>query len=160
MTRRVNGKGRSEGEEQYFITPYAMAQSPAWRSLSGAACKVWIELRTRFHGANNGKLTLSYEEAAVLLGLSKSTVKRAFDELQEKGFIECMREGHWYGRRATEWATTDKGVGGRAATRKWRQWRPGVSCQESTTKTEIGTLAAPSACAIGTLIARNCRSVP
>lgn len=160
MKRRRHKKSDGPGEEQYFVMPYPMANSEAWRSLSGGAVKVWIELRTRFFGGNNGKLALSYEEAARLLTLSKSTVKRAVDELQEKGFIVCMREGQWYGRQATEWATTDKGIDGKAATRKWRQWKPGVSCRESTTKTENGTEAAPSATAMGTEAARKRRSVP
>jgi hypothetical protein len=90
--------------------PYNTLHSPAWRSLSGPAVKVWFELRSRFHGGNNGRLILSYEEAAGLLGLGKSTVKRALDELQDKGFIVCVRQGKWYGRLASEWAVTDKGV--------------------------------------------------
>jgi predicted ArsR family transcriptional regulator len=84
------------------------------------------------------------DEAARLLGLSKSTVKRALEELQEKGFIVCMRPGQWYGRLATEWAVTDKGVNGNAATRAWQQWSaPSVLIRH--TKTEIGTDTAPSA---------------
>jgi DNA-binding transcriptional regulator YhcF (GntR family) len=42
---------------------------------------------------NDGKIFLSYEDAASQLALSKSTVKRAFDELQVVGFIVLMRQG-------------------------------------------------------------------
>jgi biotin operon repressor len=126
MRRRTRGsRGRNE-EGQYFIMPYVMVHSSAWRSPSGAAIKVWHELRTRFRGGNNGKLVLSYEEAATLLSLSKSTVKRALEELQEKGFIVCTRPGQWYGRLASEWAVTDKGVEGNPPTRAWRQWMPPI----------------------------------
>ncbi len=123
--------------------PYTMLQSPAWRSLSGPAVKVWFELRNRFHGGNNGRLTLSMDEAARLLSLSKSTVKRALEELQEKGFIVRTRQGQWYGRQASEWAVTDKGVDGHAATKAWQQWRPS-SVPRRHAKTEIGTDTAPS----------------
>jgi hypothetical protein len=34
--------------------------------------KVFLELRTRFHGANNGHLILSMEEAARMLNLGKA----------------------------------------------------------------------------------------
>lgn len=70
-----------------------MLQAPAWRSLSGAAVKVFLEVRCRFHGANNGSLSLSLEQAADLLGLGKATVHCAFKELQDKGFVVCTRRG-------------------------------------------------------------------
>jgi hypothetical protein len=142
--RRVSVKGRSEGDDQYINMPYNTLHSPAWRSLRGSAVKVWLELRTRFHGGNNGQLILSYEEAASLLGLGKSTVKRALDELQDKGFIVRVREGRWYGRLASEWAVTDKGVDGQGATRAWQQWRP-PSVPIRHAKTESGPNTAPSA---------------
>ena len=85
---RVNATGRNE-TKQYVGVSYAMAQSPAWRSLGGAALKVWFELRCRFNGRNNGELSLGLDEGARLLGLGKSTVYRALKELEEKGFI-CM----------------------------------------------------------------------
>ncbi len=84
--------------------PYAMARSPALRSLSGAALKVWVELRCRFNGRNNGQISLGWDEAARLLGLGKSTVGRVFAELEAKGFIVMTKRGHWYGRQATTWA--------------------------------------------------------
>ena len=63
-----------------------MLKSPAWRSLSGAAVRVFLELDTRFNGSNNGKLTLSYAEAAEALCMGKATVQRAFADLVGKGF--------------------------------------------------------------------------
>lgn len=62
---------RRKGEGQYAPLSYDLLKSPAWRSLSGAAVKVFLELRTRFHGANNGRLILSLEKAARLLGMGK-----------------------------------------------------------------------------------------
>jgi hypothetical protein len=80
---RAYKKAMSLGE-QYLGIGDPMARSEVFRSLSGAALKVWIELRCRYDGKNNGRLSLSWDEAARLLGLSKSTVGRAFDELQRK----------------------------------------------------------------------------
>ena len=106
------------------MLPYGVAQSAAWRSMSGPAVKVWVELRCRFNGSNNGRLTLSLDEAARLLGIGKATAQRAFAELEAKGFIRVTRRGRWYGRRATEWAVTDQSVNGAIATRDWNHWRP------------------------------------
>ena len=106
------------------MLPYAMAKSSAFRSLKPTSLKVLIELRCRFNGSNNGSLFLSYREAAELLGMSKSTVKRAFDELLEKGFLRKRVEGSWYGRKATEYIWTSEPFDGHPATRDWQKWRP------------------------------------
>ena len=68
---RLNAKGRNIGDGQYAQLSYGFLQSAAWRSLSGPAVKVWLELRTRFHGTNNGQLIFSLEEGKRLLGLGK-----------------------------------------------------------------------------------------
>jgi DNA-binding HxlR family transcriptional regulator len=122
--RRRRHGGNKVREEQWFPISYPMAHTPAFRSLSGAALKVWIELRTRFNGGNNGQLHLSLDEAAHLLGLGKATVQRALKELEEKGFIVKTRQGQWYGRMATQWRTTDKGTHGNPPTYDWKRWVP------------------------------------
>jgi IclR helix-turn-helix domain len=117
--RHINQKGRNEAE-QYAVVTYAMLHSPAWRSLSGPAVKVFLELRTRFYGGNNGRLILSLEEASRLLGLGKGTVYRALIELQEKGFVLRTRKDHWYGRQASTWAVVDKPIEGMGAVQGWK----------------------------------------
>jgi len=101
-----------------------MARSPAWRSLSGGAIKVWVELRSRFWGGNNGDLSLSLEEGAHLLGIGKATVRRAFVELQEKGFVVMTHRGHWMGRKAATWRVTDKSWKGYPPSREYQHWTP------------------------------------
>ena len=122
------GYGKRPEHEQYVNVPYTILKSAAWRSLSGAAIKVWFELHTRFNGGNNGKLTLSFAEASEALGLGKATVQRAYKELVSKGFLELMIEGNWYNRRAHQWRLTTKpmnvGKMKKGATNDWRSWRP------------------------------------
>jgi len=102
-----------------------MARSPAWRSLSGASVKVFLELRCHFNGKNNGALFLSYGDASKRLGLSRSTVKRAFDELQEKGFIRKTRQGARHCRLASTWAVTDRPMHpSEPPSNDWRRWQP------------------------------------
>jgi DNA-binding MarR family transcriptional regulator len=125
MTRRRRYGPRSKSNnDQFMAISYAMAKSPAWRSLSPAAIKVWVELHTRFHGANNGKLHLSLDEGARLLGMGKATISRAFDELIEKGFVELTRRGHWYGRKASEYALTHKAHDGHPPKYTYKRWTP------------------------------------
>lgn len=139
MASQGNHKGkRSDG--QYVPLPYALLKSKAWRSLSGAAVKVFFELHTRFNGGNNGQVRLSMNEAADALGMGKATVQRAFKELEEKGFIALTTPGDWYHRRAHEWRLTDKPMqtakGKTPATNDWKSWSQ---------KTERGSDTDPSA---------------
>jgi DNA-binding HxlR family transcriptional regulator len=143
--RKALANGRS-ASDQYMTISYPMAQSEPWRSLSGAALKVWIELRTRFNGGNNGRLTLSLDEAARLLHMGKATVARALKELEAKGFAKMTRRGRWYGRLASEWAVTDKGINGYPPTNDWKHWQHAgsdrtPSIPKRTQKTEIGSQA-------------------
>ena len=69
-------------------------------------------------------MSLSFQRAATLLYLSKSTVARAFRELESKGFIKLRKPGQWYGRRAAEWILTDKGYDGMPPTQDWERWKP------------------------------------
>lgn len=141
--RRAKANGRS-ADGQYMTLSYDIVQSPAFRCLSGAALKVWFELRSRFNGSNNSKLILSYEEAARLLKLGKATVARAFSELQEKGFIVLHRKGQWYGRLANEWSTTDRPVNGTPATNAWKRWQPPAPAPQHWLESENGSDVAPS----------------
>lgn len=122
--RKPDQTGRSKGDPQYFNLAYPFLHHPAWRSLSGPAVKVWLETRSRFNGHNNGRVFLSYTEASGLLHISKSTVKRAFDELIEKGFLRLREPGNWYHRRAHDWILTDLPCGDALPTRDWQNWRP------------------------------------
>jgi DNA-binding transcriptional ArsR family regulator len=122
------GKSNKRGKEgQYAPLTYGFLRSDAWRDLTGSAVKVFLELHTRFNGSNNGKLTLSYAEAAEALGLGKATVKRAFSDLTDKGFVVLEREGNWYHRRAHEWRITTKPVqrpkGKELASNDWHRYR-------------------------------------
>ncbi len=140
--RRTNATGRNDGE-QYAAFGYPFLQSPAWRSLSGPAVKIFLELRTRFNGSNNGKIALSWDEAAALLGIGKATVGRALEELQTKGIIIETKRGQWYGRRATLWALTVLPVDGIPATHAWKQWTAPQKQSLGSQADHIGWLTGP-----------------
>jgi AraC-like DNA-binding protein len=136
--RKANATGRND-TEQFIPLTYAMVRSDAWRSLSGPAVKIWVEVRSRFNGRNNGDLSLSLDQAAQRLGVSKSTAARAFKELQNKGFIKMSRQGNWHGRQATTWAVTDRTWNGHIATHDWKHWRPPKPCKKTESRYSGGT---------------------
>lgn len=144
MAKRARPKGKRPEEGQYVPLPYALLKSPAWRSLSGAAVKVLLELHTRYNGGNNGNVRLSMNEAVSALGIGKGTAQRAFQELQDKGFIALVTPGNWYHRQAHEWRLTTKRMdtpkGQTPATNEWRNWSG---------KTKDGQPQYPSQCSMG-----------
>jgi hypothetical protein len=120
--RKTNRTGRNT-EHQYWNFPYVMSKSVAFRLLSGPAAKVLIELRSRYNGFNNGRISLSLDEAATLLAMSKSTAKRALEELVKVGFIRLAKQGVFYGRKASEWRLTFEVAEGHPAPHDWKQWQ-------------------------------------
>jgi hypothetical protein len=132
--RGVNSTGRSKCGGQFVPIPYDMAECGAWRSLSGPAIKVYVELRRRYNGGNNGDLSLSLDEAARLLNPGKATVARALAELEAKGFLRMTARGRWYGRQATTYAVTDRQLGNNPPTNAWRAWQPSPKNHSSVLK--------------------------
>jgi DNA-binding transcriptional MocR family regulator len=55
---------------------------------------LYIEVKRRYNGSNNGELFLSHRDAARAIGVSKNTVGPYFDELQERGFIHQVQAGY------------------------------------------------------------------
>lgn len=124
MANRQDKRGRSKNPEgQYAPLAYEMLRSAAWRSLSGSAIKVFLELHTRFDGFNNGELFLSLEEAAKFLGMGKSTAKAGFDELIEKGFLRLVKQGTFIRGRASTYRMTHKPAASVMRTDDWRHWK-------------------------------------
>ena len=123
--RRHKRNGRSKGQGQFVPLAYSMLRHDSWRTLSGRAIKVWLEIRSRYTvrgdgSNNNGTLTLSLDEAARILKMGKATVLRAFEELEAAGFLVKVKPGQWYGRKATEWRVTDMPFGGEPPSRDWQ----------------------------------------
>lgn len=69
-----------------------MLNTPAWKSLSGSAIAVYLELASRYNGVNNGDLHLSAREFIQGRQCSRQTATRAIAELVDRGFIEVTRD--------------------------------------------------------------------
>jgi hypothetical protein len=83
-----------------------------WRalylSLSCQARAVLLEIARGHDGTNNGRLGLSVRRASERCNIARGTAQRAFAELQERGFIDCMTKGAFSRKalHATEWRLT------------------------------------------------------
>lgn len=104
-----------------------MLESEAWARLTTNARAVYLEVARRYNGKNNGFLALSVRDAAERCRINKDTAKRAFDELQALGFIECAVAGGFSRkvRHASEWRLTVARCDrtGERETKAFMRWR-------------------------------------
>ena len=124
LDKRLAKKGINESSERFVKLTYPLIESEAWRWLRPISQSVYIELRRRFNGSNNGKISFSLAEGARILRASKSSIQTALLELEEHGFIKLVKKGYFTRRMASEYALTDEQLDGYPPTREWRQWRP------------------------------------
>ena len=122
--KRRAKKGIIESTERFVKLIYPLLESDAWRWLRPISQSVYIELRRRFNGSNNGRISFSLAEGARILRASKSSIQKALVELEEHGFIKLVKKGYFTRRMASEYALTDEQLDGHPPTREWRQWRP------------------------------------
>ena len=101
-------KHDKERNDRYFQMHHYMLKTDAWKALSAAAVRVYVQIGSRYNGANNGKLAFSVRDAAGECNLDKGTASRAFKELVDRGFIEETRHGGLSKktRIASEWRLT------------------------------------------------------
>lgn len=149
--RGVNAKGRSKSEP--FIRLHrGVTNSAAWKSLSPVARALLIEVWARNDGTNNGRIGYSVRDGAQALGVGKSTIARAFTDLEESGFLVCsLRSGSTLKtRHASEWELTTEPRDGQPAKALYRTHQPAPrnSFHGPTTGTPCpttGTVSAASA---------------
>jgi len=101
-------KHDKERADRYFQLHHYMLRTDAWKALSAPARAVYVQIGSRYDGANNGKLAFSVRDAADECDMNKDTAARAFKELVTRGFIEETRHGGLSKktRLASEWRLT------------------------------------------------------
>ena len=107
-----------------MVLPYNILESPAWRDLHPLAVCIFIELKKRFFGLNNGEISLSCREVAERLRCSKNTASQMFYELQAHGFIKIRVKGRFTYHNATTWILTTEVYNGHSPTNEWKNWSP------------------------------------
>jgi len=89
---------------------------------------LYVELKRRYTGSNNGAIFLSHRDAAKACNVHRNTVGGWFSTLEERGFI-AKTSGHHLGPSGVgiaatwslaEYATMD----GHRATLAFKKWKP------------------------------------
>ncbi len=71
-----------------------LLHSPEWADLSLASKVLYLQIKAKHTGYNNGDLRLHYSEAERIM--SAGTIARRFKELETKGWIERTPVGGKY----------------------------------------------------------------
>jgi len=77
--------------------PRKTLRSKEWKDLSPAAKILYIHLKGKYNGSNNGEIRLYYSELYGIKGISSnSTISKAFKELEQKEWIKRTQLGGIY----------------------------------------------------------------
>lgn len=105
----MSKRSRRQKSPPFVMLPRWVVRSPAWRSLGPVERAVYLELRDRFNGHNNGSIGLGCREAAEAVNVGRNVANRALKVLEQVGLIEAATKGAFRqnGRRATDWLLTE-----------------------------------------------------
>ena len=93
----MSRKKRNKTYGSFVAIPRKMLRSDAWKGLSAASKILYIHLKGKYNGQNNGEIRLYYSELKGVKGCSSpQTVSNASKELQEKGWIKRKKIGGLY----------------------------------------------------------------
>ncbi|TDT73627.1 hypothetical protein BDE40_2400 [Litoreibacter halocynthiae] len=87
-------KGHKKGAGRHVQLPEWLQASEAWATLRPGPRALYIELKRRFNGSNNGHIILSHRDGANALNVNRNTVGPWFQELEERGLIHMTRAPH------------------------------------------------------------------
>ena len=82
------------GAEQHVQLPEWLQASEAWATMRPGPRALYVELKRRFKGSNNGAIYLSHRDAAKALNVHRNTVGGYFLELEQRGFIRLTVAPH------------------------------------------------------------------
>ena len=125
MGRGGNKTGRSQPR---FVQLYEWVQkTEAWATMPSGPRALYIELKRRYNGSNNGLIYLSHRDAGKVCSAHRNTVGGWFRVLEERGFIVMTRGPHLGPSGvgiASTWALTEYPTkDGRRATNAFKEWK-------------------------------------
>ncbi len=118
---------------KYLALDKPLFRSAAYRDLSQTARCLLNELIFSFNGSNNGDVWVSYADAIKDQRVGRSTLARAFDDLESHGFIKKNMPGGYAtnGGKATTWILTMEDFGKSLATREYLKFHPLKKAEKS-----------------------------
>ena len=114
----------SQDPKRFVQLNYYLIKSNAFKEVSGGAFKLYIKVRERFNGVNNGEIGFSVRDASNKLGIAPMTAHKYFKELEEKGFLKTRVKGsyNFKSRHATTWIITAERYNHKAPSNDFMSW--------------------------------------
>jgi len=119
-------KANKKGAGRHVQLPEYLQACAAWARLKPGPRALYVELKRRYNGSNNGQIILSHRDAAIALNVSRNTVGPYFAELETRGLI-MMTRAPYLGPsgigQASLWALQELPTAdGKPATRAFVRW--------------------------------------
>ena len=112
---------------RYIQVFHWVMKTVAWQALTPNERCIYLEVKKRFNGSNNGEIGLGVREAADAIQVGKTTAHHALKRLTELGFIEVVTPSGFNrkNRMATEWLLTEfkNDITGELAKKTFTKWR-------------------------------------
>ncbi len=115
-------KRKKKSGEKYIGIHGQMYKSPAFKTLSPNAVRIFAEMKWRYNGSNNGEISLSIREGAKLCKIGTNKSLSAIMELLHTGLIKIKKLGVFTTNEATEFIITSEKLNNREATNEWRYY--------------------------------------
>lgn len=124
---RNRHKAKGGGAGRHVQLSEYLQKTEAWATLKPGPRALYVELKRRYNGSNNGEIFLSHRDAAAALNVNRNTVTGYFQDLQTRGFIS-MTQGPHLGPSgiglASKWSLQEEVTcDGRAAAKGFVAWR-------------------------------------
>lgn len=126
MTVKAWNRKKGRNNPHFVKLDNWLQNSEAWTTMKPGPRALYVEVKRRFFGLNNGEIFLSHRDAAKALNVSPDTATGYFKELAERGFITVTQGGHLGPSgvgRATKWALQEEPLNGKPATKGFMSWR-------------------------------------
>ncbi|MER8792351.1 hypothetical protein NKH71_31755 [Mesorhizobium sp. M0983] len=157
--KRRNDRNRATSDGHFFQMYEWMMKSVAWQHSNVYERTLYLEIKRRYNGRNNGDIPMSHREAEALINSSNTAVEKAFKGLQVKGMIKPQLKGSFSwkvtengrsGARSTRWLLTELPqdlpsrvlMGG---SKEFMKWQPGCDFSEKTAARSQRTNGPPTA---------------
>lgn len=123
---RTDTSGKAKGKQSFVMITHQVFLSEAFRHLDSHGRSLYLEVRYRYNGHNNGRIGFSTRDAAAALNISNSAAGRTFGQLVDHLLIERQGGGVLVGRLASEWTLTEarNDVTGEPASKAYLRWSP------------------------------------
>lgn len=125
MSKKSRRKHLRKIKGRYIIIEHTFLETLAWRSLPPNAQALYLLLRKCYDGYNNGFINYSQDRVADTLHIGTKAVRKAFKDLQDKGFIVLEQRGHFFSKKAAEWRLTDLPCGDKPPTKDYLNYSIG-----------------------------------